>query len=125
MNLKSLITKLDAYERLIRLDKPVGFMLLMWPTLWGLWLAALGSPDVRIVAIFVVGTILMRSAGCALNDWADRKFDGEVKRTAMRPVASGEVSGREALIVAAVCALIGGARADGSWGRPPRAPPPT
>ncbi len=106
MTLKDLTTKLNAYERLIRLDKPVGFMLLMWPTLWGLWFASLGSPDIRIVIIFVVGTILMRSAGCAINDWADRKFDGAVKRTAMRPVASGEISGREALWVGAVCALL-------------------
>ncbi|MEQ1595451.1 MAG: 4-hydroxybenzoate octaprenyltransferase [Casimicrobium sp.] len=106
MTLKDLTTKLNAYERLIRLDKPVGFMLLMWPTLWGLWFASLGSPDIRIVMIFVVGTILMRSAGCAINDWADRKFDGAVKRTAMRPVASGEISGREALWVGAVCALV-------------------
>ena len=106
MTLKDLTTKLNAYERLIRLDKPVGFMLLMWPTLWGLWFASLGSPDIRIVIIFVVGTILMRSAGCAINDWADRKFDGAVKRTAMRPVASGEISGREALWVGAVCALV-------------------
>lgn len=106
MTLRDLTIKLNAYERLIRLDKPVGFMLLMWPTLWGLWFASLGSPDIRIVIIFVVGTILMRSAGCAINDWADRKFDGAVKRTAMRPVASGEISGREALWVGAVCALL-------------------
>ncbi len=97
--------KLDAYERLIRLDKPVGFLLLMWPTLWGLWIAAYGAPDIRFVFIFVLGTILMRSAGCAINDWADREFDGAVKRTAMRPLASGEISGREALWVGAVCAL--------------------
>ena len=80
--------KLDAYERLIRLDKPVGFLLLMWPTLWGLWMAGFGAPDIRYVFIFVLGTILMRSAGCAVNDWADRDFDGAVKRTAMRPLAS-------------------------------------
>lgn len=98
-------TKLHAYERLVRLDKPVGFMLLMWPTLWGLWIAAGGAPDLRLFAIFVLGTILMRSAGCAINDWADREFDGAVKRTAMRPLAAGEISGREALWVGAVCAL--------------------
>ncbi len=97
--------KLDAYERLIRLDKPVGFLLLMWPTVWSLWIAAYGAPDVRFVFIFVLGTILMRSAGCAINDWADREFDGTVKRTAMRPLASGEISGREALWVGAACAL--------------------
>jgi 4-hydroxybenzoate polyprenyltransferase len=81
-------------------------MLLMWPTLWGLWIAASGEPDVRLVLIFVVGTILMRSAGCAINDWADRDFDGAVKRTAARPLAAGEISGREALAVGAVCALL-------------------
>ena len=97
--------KLDAYGRLIRLDKPVGFLLLMWPTVWGLWMAAYGAPDIRFVFIFVIGTILMRSAGCAINDWADREFDGAVKRTAMRPLASGEISGREALWVGAACAL--------------------
>jgi 4-hydroxybenzoate polyprenyltransferase len=97
--------KLSAYERLIRLDKPVGFMLLMWPTLWGLWIAAFGAPDIRLVWIFVLGTILMRSAGCAINDWADRDFDRAVKRTEHRPLAAGEISGKEAIIVGVVCAL--------------------
>lgn len=97
--------KLDVYERLIRLDKPVGYLLLLWPTLWGLWIASFGAPDIRFVFIFVLGTILMRSAGCAVNDWADREFDGAVKRTAMRPLASGEITGKEALWVGVVCAL--------------------
>ncbi|MCS6996689.1 MAG: 4-hydroxybenzoate octaprenyltransferase [Casimicrobiaceae bacterium] len=97
--------RLDAYERLMRLDKPVGFMLLMWPTLWGLWFASLGAPDWRVVGIFVLGTILMRSAGCAVNDWADRNFDGAVKRTAARPLPAGEIAPWEALAVAAFCAL--------------------
>ena len=105
MTFTQIKAKLDAYERLIRLDKPVGFLLLMWPTVWGLWMAAYGAPDIRFVFIFVLGTILMRSAGCAINDWADREFDGAVKRTAMRPLASGEISGREALWVGAACAL--------------------
>jgi 4-hydroxybenzoate polyprenyltransferase len=105
MNVSTLRNKLDAYERLIRLDKPVGFMLLMWPTLWGLWIAAYGMPDFRFIWIFVLGTILMRSAGCAINDWADRDFDGAVKRTEMRPLASGEISGKEAIAVGVVCAL--------------------
>ena len=105
MTFAQIKAKLDAYERLIRIDKPVGFLLLMWPTLWGLWMAAYGAPDIRFVFIFVLGTILMRSAGCAINDWADREFDGAVKRTAMRPLASGEISGREALWVGAACAL--------------------
>jgi 4-hydroxybenzoate polyprenyltransferase len=105
MRIKAIVAKLDAYERLIRLDKPVGYLLLLWPTLWGLWIAGFGVPDVRFVIIFVLGTVLMRSAGCAINDWADRDFDGAVKRTAMRPVASGEISGNEALWVGLVCAL--------------------
>jgi 4-hydroxybenzoate polyprenyltransferase len=105
MNVTTLKKKLDAYERLIRLDKPVGFMLLMWPTLWGLWIAAYGAADIRFVWIFILGTILMRSAGCAVNDWADRDFDGAVKRTEMRPIASGEIKPSEALWVAAFCAL--------------------
>ncbi len=105
MSVAQIKAKLDAYERLIRLDKPVGFLLLMWPTVWGLWMAGYGAPDIRFVFIFVLGTILMRSAGCAINDWADREFDGAVKRTAMRPLASGEISGREALLVGVACAL--------------------
>jgi 4-hydroxybenzoate polyprenyltransferase len=109
MNAITLKNKLNAYERLIRLDKPVGFVLLMWPTLWGLWMAAYGAPDIRMVWIFVVGTILMRSAGCAINDWADRDFDGAVKRTEMRPLASGELKPSEALWVAAACALVAAA----------------
>jgi len=98
-------SKLDAYIRLIRLDKPVGFMLLMWPTLWGLWIASDGQPTLLHVFVFVLGTILMRSAGCAINDWADRDFDGAVKRTAARPLAAGEISGKEAIWVGIVCAL--------------------
>lgn len=105
MTLARLVARFDAYKRLVRLDKPVGFMLLMWPTLWGLWIAARGAPGVHFVFIFVIGTILMRSAGCAVNDWADRDYDGAVKRTAMRPLASGEISGKEALWVGVVCAL--------------------
>jgi 4-hydroxybenzoate polyprenyltransferase len=105
MNFTTFKKKFNAYERLIRLDKPVGFMLLMWPTLWGLWIAAYGAPDIRMVWIFVMGTVLMRSAGCAINDWADRDFDGAVKRTEMRPLASGEIKPSEALWVAAFCAL--------------------
>ncbi len=109
MTAATLKQKLDAYERLIRLDKPVGFMLLMWPTLWGLWIAAEGAPHLLLVWIFVLGTVLMRSAGCAVNDWADRDFDHAVKRTEMRPLASGEISGKEAIAVAVVCALFAAA----------------
>ena len=94
--------RLDAYERLMRLDKPIGILLLLWPTLWALWFSAAGRPHWLIVVIFVLGTVLMRSAGCVINDLADRDFDPHVERTRARPLASGEVSAREALILFAV-----------------------
>jgi 4-hydroxybenzoate polyprenyltransferase len=100
------LARLDAYEKLIRLDKPVGTLLLLWPTLWALWLSSFGYPDPRVVLIFVVGTVLMRSAGCAINDYADRNFDGHVERTRDRPLATGAISPREALWVAAVLAML-------------------
>jgi 4-hydroxybenzoate polyprenyltransferase len=96
--------RIDAYERLVRLDKPIGILLLLWPTLTALWLAAIGSPTLVHVIVFIVGTIVMRSAGCALNDWADRDFDAHVTRTAGRPLARGEIAPWEALAVAAVLA---------------------
>jgi 4-hydroxybenzoate polyprenyltransferase len=98
--------RLDAYERLMRLDKPIGTLLLLWPALWGLWLAAYGIPDYDNLAIFVVGVILMRSFGCIVNDYADRKFDPHVERTRDRPLATGEVSPREALALAAFLLLL-------------------
>jgi 4-hydroxybenzoate polyprenyltransferase len=94
--------RLDAYERLIRLDKPIGTLLLLWPTLWAVWLAARGRPPFDVVIIFVVGTLLMRSAGCAINDYADRAFDAHVERTRARPLATGEIQPREAIALAAV-----------------------
>jgi 4-hydroxybenzoate polyprenyltransferase len=100
----NLVRRLDAYERLIRLDKPIGALLLLWPTLWAVWLASQGRPKLDIVIIFVVGTFLMRSAGCAINDYADRDIDGRVERTRLRPLATGEIQPREALAVAAVLA---------------------
>ena len=104
MTLAFIAKRLDAYERLIRLDKPIGALLLLWPTLWALWLASRGWPRADFVLIFVVGTILMRSAGCAINDYADRNFDGHVERTRARPLAAGEIRPVEALWVAAVLA---------------------
>lgn len=101
MDLAFLAKRLDAYERLIRLDKPIGTLLLLWPTLWAVWLASEGRPRLDILIIFVVGTLLMRSAGCALNDWADRDFDPHVERTRLRPLAAGEIGPAEALAVAA------------------------
>ena len=94
------------YTRLMRLDKPIGILLLLWPMLWGLWFAAQGFPDWHILAIFVMGTILMRSAGCVINDFADRKIDPHVERTKTRPMAIGLVSSREALLLAAGLSLI-------------------
>jgi 4-hydroxybenzoate polyprenyltransferase len=94
------------YIRLTRLDKPIGILLLMWPTLWGLWVAAGGVPPWHILAIFVAGTVLMRSAGCVINDFADRDFDRHVERTRARPLATGAVSVREALVLAAALALV-------------------
>ena len=93
------IRRLDAYERLVRLDKPIGALLLLWPTLWAVWLAARGAPAWEIVLIFVLGTVLMRSAGCAVNDFADRRFDPHVERTRSRPLAAGEIAPVEALAV--------------------------
>lgn len=97
---------LFAYYRLARMDKPIGTLLLLWPTLWGLWLAGAGQPDILLVIIFCLGTFLMRSAGCVINDWADRDFDGHVERTKARPLANGEVSAREALYLAAGLAIL-------------------
>lgn len=101
----SLKDRLTSYAYLIRLDKPIGTLLLLWPTLWALWLASGGVPESKILCIFVVGTFLMRSAGCAINDYADRDFDRYVQRTQARPVTSGKISGREAVIVAGVLAF--------------------
>jgi len=97
--------RIDAYEKLVRLDKPIGILLLLWPTLWALWIASRRSPDPWMVWVFVLGTALMRSAGCALNDWADRNFDREVARTRERPLAAGRIRPWEALVVAALLAL--------------------
>jgi 4-hydroxybenzoate polyprenyltransferase len=100
------LSKLKLYARLVRLDKPIGSLLLLWPTLSALWLASNGHPDPMLVAIFSIGTVLMRSAGCAINDFADRDFDKHVKRTAERPLTSGQIAAWEAVAVAVVFALI-------------------
>jgi len=106
LNLASLLQRLDHYEKLLRLDKPIGILLLLWPTLWALWLSANGQPSWKIVWIFVLGTVLMRSAGVAVNDFADRRFDPHVERTRNRPLATGAIKPVEALLLAAVLALI-------------------
>ena len=104
MDLAFIAKRLDAYERLIRLDKPIGTLLLLWPTLWAIWLASAGRVPLDVLLIFVVGTILMRSAGCAINDYADREFDAHVERTRNRPLATGEIRPREALVLATALA---------------------
>ncbi len=98
--------RLSLYLRLMRLDKPIGILLLLWPTLWALWLASSGMPAWPILAIFVAGVVLMRSAGCVVNDYADRDFDPHVARTRERPLAAGTVSAGEALVLAAALALV-------------------
>ena len=103
-----MIQKLILYIRLVRLDKPIGILLLLWPTLWGLWLAAGGVPPMKELFIFIAGTVLMRSAGCAVNDYADRDFDRHVERTVNRPLTSGQISGTEALVVTGVLTLLAG-----------------
>ncbi len=100
------MNKLALYFRLIRLDKPIGTVLLLWPTLCAMWLAQQGVPDWHLLLIFVLGTFLMRSAGCAVNDYADQDIDKFVKRTAERPITSGRISGKEALAIACVLALL-------------------
>ena len=105
ITLEPLTKKLDAYERLMRLDKPIGILLLLWPTLWALWLASRGMPDWITLLIFITGAVLMRSAGCVMNDIADRKYDALVERTKYRPLATGEVSVKEAYLLAAGLAL--------------------
>lgn len=94
------------YLRLVRLDKPIGSLLLLWPTLWALWIASDGRPAWDLLVIFVLGTLLMRSAGCAINDFADRDFDRHVKRTADRPLTSGKLRPVEAVWVAGVLAFF-------------------
>ena len=98
--------QLAVYGRLMRLDRPIGIWLLLWPTLWGLWIAADGKPDQWVFAVFVAGVIVMRSAGCVINDLADRNFDSQVKRTRNRPMATGQVEPTEALMLFAALLMI-------------------
>ena len=101
-----LITQLRNYGKLMRVDKPVGIWLLLWPTLWALWLAGEGTPDQGLFVIFILGVFIMRSAGCVLNDYADRNIDPYVERTRTRPIATGAVAPTEALILFAALALV-------------------
>ena len=99
-------SRLRDYALLLRLHRPIGIFLLLWPVLWALWLASNGKPSLWVFTVFVLGTVLMRSAGCAINDYADRDFDPHVARTRDRPLAAGRVSPREALILFVALALI-------------------
>ena len=105
MNWPLIKEKLNLYERLMRLDKPIGILLLLWPTLWALWLSSNGQPSWIVVWIFTLGTVLMRSAGCVINDYADRDFDRHVERTKDRPLTSGKVTTKEALALFALLSL--------------------
>ncbi|KPN73272.1 4-hydroxybenzoate octaprenyltransferase [Neisseria sp. 74A18] len=100
------VGRLVIYSRLMRIEKPIGTLLLLWPTLWALWIASEGIPDFTILIAFAVGTFLMRSAGCVVNDFADRKFDGSVERTKNRPFAKGLVSTEEAILLALILCLL-------------------
>ena len=102
----TLTERLTLYLQLTRLNRPIGILLLLWPTLWGVWIAGAGNPAWHIVLIFVLGTVLMRSAGCAINDFADRDYDRHVKRTRERPVTSGRITPREAVWVAVSLSLV-------------------
>jgi 4-hydroxybenzoate polyprenyltransferase len=103
--LPRILDGLHDYARLMRLDRPIGIWLLLWPTLWALWISSRGKPDPRIFIIFVAGTVLMRSAGCAINDYADRSFDPHVARTLDRPLAAGRISTLEALVLFAALSI--------------------
>ena len=106
MNLIRLKNQASVYLRLMRLDKPIGILLLLWPTLWALLIAGHGKPDMVIVLIFVTGTVLMRSAGCVMNDIADARFDGMVERTKNRPLTTKEITKKSAFVLALVLSLI-------------------
>lgn len=99
-------TSLNAYLRLMRLDKPIGILLLLWPTLWGVLIASQGHVEWNILLIFILGTVLMRSAGCVMNDIADKDFDGHVARTNQRPLATGEINVKHAYLLTVVLTLI-------------------
>ncbi|MFP6556869.1 4-hydroxybenzoate octaprenyltransferase [Paraburkholderia sp. B3] len=101
-----MFARLPLYLRLVRMDKPIGSLLLLWPTLNALWIASNGRPPLPLILIFAVGTVLMRSAGCAMNDYADRDFDRYVKRTAERPITSGRIHAWEAVVIAVGLAFV-------------------
>jgi 4-hydroxybenzoate polyprenyltransferase len=104
--LAELTVQLGHYIRLMRLDRPIGIWLLLWPTLWGLWISSQGSPDPRVFTVFVLGAVIMRSAGCVINDFADRNLDGKVSRTRDRPLAAGTVAPAEAIVLFLALCMI-------------------
>lgn len=106
LSLDRIADRLEQYYYLVRLHRPIGTYLLLWPALWALWIAGDGKPDPLVLFVIVAGTVLMRSAGCAMNDFADRKIDGHVERTRERPLATGKVSAREAVAVFVVLSLL-------------------
>lgn len=106
MNKDIMIERAGVYTRLMRIDRPIGALLLLWPTMWALWIASQGHPDLLVVTVFLLGVFLMRAAGCVINDYADRAIDAHVSRTAARPLATGEASPREALILFVTLALL-------------------
>lgn len=106
MSLTLIRKKIDIYIRLTRLDKPIGILLLLWPTLWALLIAGDGRPDWFVVSIFIAGTVLMRSAGCVMNDIADHQYDGHVERTQFRPLPNNEASKKEAHLLAGILSLV-------------------
>ncbi|CAK9886375.1 MAG: 4-hydroxybenzoate octaprenyltransferase [Candidatus Erwinia impunctatus] len=109
MSNRLFVERVKAWGQLMRLDRPIGSLLLLWPTLWALWLAAQGIPPAGILLVFICGVFVMRAAGCVVNDYADRKIDGHVKRTQSRPLAAGRVSGKEAkglFVVLVLCAFM-------------------
>src|SRR5574344_2105887 len=106
MRSNRLMARLTPWINLLRLNRPIGIVLLLWPTLWALWLAAGGTPQLANLLVFVLGVVVMRSAGCVINDFADRHVDGHVKRTAQRPLATGQLSSRQALMAFALLLLL-------------------
>lgn len=106
MNFSLIINRVQNYAILMRLHRPIGIYLLLWPTLWAIWIAASGYPQIITVIVFVMGVILMRSAGCVINDYADRHIDKHVQRTKQRPITTGQVSPKEALILFSVLCLL-------------------
>jgi len=103
---QSIADRATQYWLLARFDKPIGILILLWPTLWALWLASAGKPDGLVLGVFCMGVVLMRAAGCVINDYADRDFDAHVERTQLRPIATGKVAPKEALVLFAVLSLL-------------------